>query len=197
MHVSRAMCPPPSDCTVLPRGGCGDGVRCRAWSLQPVVCDGARPVHRDLRRAGLRRPGNIAPAAASWSATSTRTSSGTISVGVPRAGYGRRTIRREFLTTALWGVGSTPRYEHDGRASTSGGDPAARREARAARDAFALIAAKSSAGHHHVSELAGAFHRTTPRSFESDWLDPVGAGIPAEGARQHQANRALQQPCKD
>jgi Di-haem oxidoreductase, putative peroxidase len=54
------------------------------------------------------------------------------------------TIRREFLTTPLWGVGSTPPYGHDGRSITltdvilrHGG------EAQAARDAFASMTANS------------------------------------------------------
>lgn len=48
------------------------------------------------------------------------------------------TVRREFLTTALWGVGSTPPYGHDGR-SISLEDVILRHggEAQAARDAFA------------------------------------------------------------
>jgi hypothetical protein len=50
------------------------------------------------------------------------------------------TMRREFLTTPLWGVGSTPPYGHDGRSISlievilrHGG------EAQASRDAFALL----------------------------------------------------------
>jgi hypothetical protein len=50
------------------------------------------------------------------------------------------TIRRAFLTTALWGVGSTPPYGHDGRSMNlievilrHGG------EAQAARDAFVAL----------------------------------------------------------
>jgi len=51
------------------------------------------------------------------------------------------TVRREFLTTPLWGVGSTPPYGHDGRSINltevilrHGG------EAQGARDAFAALA---------------------------------------------------------
>lgn len=50
------------------------------------------------------------------------------------------TVRKEFMTTALWGVGSTPPYGHDGRSMTlhdvilrHGG------EAQAARDAYAAL----------------------------------------------------------
>jgi hypothetical protein len=52
-------------------------------------------------------------------------------------------VRREFLTTALWGVGNTPPYGHDGRSINlrevilrHGG------EAAAARDAFAALSPK-------------------------------------------------------
>jgi Di-haem oxidoreductase, putative peroxidase len=55
-----------------------------------------------------------------------------------------RTMRREFLTTPLWGVGSTPPYGHDGRSINlmevilrHGG------EAEAARDAFAALSSDS------------------------------------------------------
>jgi hypothetical protein len=50
------------------------------------------------------------------------------------------TIRRAFLTTALWGVGSTPPYGHDGR-SISLEDVILRHggEAQAERDAFAEL----------------------------------------------------------
>ena len=65
------------------------------------------------------------------------------------------TIRREFLTTPLWGVGSTPPYGHDGRSINlievilrHGG------EAQAARDAFASLSRDSQTGHHRVSQLA-------------------------------------------
>jgi hypothetical protein len=51
------------------------------------------------------------------------------------------TMQREFLTTALWGVGSTPPYGHDGRSMTlddvilrHGG------EAEDARDHYASLA---------------------------------------------------------
>jgi CxxC motif-containing protein (DUF1111 family) len=53
------------------------------------------------------------------------------------------TVRREFLTTPLWGVGSTPPYGHDGRSINleevilrHGGD------AQTARDAFASLPRK-------------------------------------------------------
>jgi cytochrome c peroxidase len=60
------------------------------------------------------------------------------------------TVQKEFLTTPLWGVGSTPPYGHDGRSMTlrdvilrHGGEAQASRNNFAAlseRDAEALIA---------------------------------------------------------
>src|SRR6266498_2013772 len=56
------------------------------------------------------------------------------------------TVRTEFLTTPLWGVGSTAPYGHDGR-SINLGEVIFRHggEAQAARDAFALLSANDQA----------------------------------------------------
>jgi hypothetical protein len=91
------------------------------------------------------------------------------------------TIRREFLTTALWGVGSTPPYGHDGRSTNlievilrHGG------EAQAARDAFASLSRNSQRG---IITFLNSLVLFPPDDTASnlDPGDPSTTGFPQKG----------------
>ncbi len=84
------------------------------------------------------------------------------------------TIRKEFLTTALWGVGSTGPYGHDGRSPTlldvilrHGG------EAQSVRNAFA---ASSSTTQRNVIAMLNALILFPPDDTASSL--PLGAAVP-------------------
>jgi Di-haem oxidoreductase, putative peroxidase len=84
------------------------------------------------------------------------------------------TIRKEFLTTALWGVGSTGPYGHDGRSPTlldvilrHGG------EAQSARNAFA---SSSSTTQRSVIAMLNALILFPPDDTASNL--PLGAAVP-------------------
>ena len=84
-------------------------------------------------------------------------------------------IRREFLTTALWGVGTTAPYGHDGRSLNltevilrHGG------EAQGARDAFASLIARDRAA---VLEFLESLVLFPPDDTASN-LDPGNPGAP-------------------
>ena len=104
------------------------------------------------------------------------------------------TLRKEFLTTALWGVGTTAPYGHDGRSLNltevilrHGGD------AQAARDAFASLGAQDRAA---MLEFLNSLVLFPPDDTASN-LDPGNPerlGLSAVRPRQHQAGRAVQRP---
>jgi hypothetical protein len=91
------------------------------------------------------------------------------------------TIRKEFLTTALWGVGSTAPYGHDGRSNTltdvilrHGG------EAQRERDRFAALSSSSRAA---LLEFLSVLSLFSPDDTASN-LDPKApttAGFPQFG----------------
>jgi CxxC motif-containing protein (DUF1111 family) len=91
------------------------------------------------------------------------------------------TVRREFLTTPLWGVGSTPPYGHDGRSITlidvilrHGG------EAHAARDHFASLAPGAQ---RDVIAFLNSLILFPPDDTASnlDPVDPSTPGFPQKG----------------
>lgn len=88
------------------------------------------------------------------------------------------TIRREFLTTALWGVGSTAPYGHDGR-STSLLEVILRHggTAQASRDAFAALPATRQ---HDVIAFLNTLILFPPDDTASnlDPGDPTAPGFP-------------------
>ena len=102
------------------------------------------------------------------------------------------TIQKEFLTRALWGVGSKVAYGHDGRSITltdvilrHGG------EAQEARDAFADLSDEQRAAILAYLEVPGPLpagrHRVEPGPGR-----PHHATVPAVRSRQHQADRPVQ-----
>ena len=91
------------------------------------------------------------------------------------------TLRKEFLTTALWGVGTTAPYGHDGRSVNltevilrHGG------EAQASRDAFASLAAPGRAA---ILEFLGSLVLFPPDDTASnlDPGNPASPGFPQYG----------------
>lgn len=92
-----------------------------------------------------------------------------------------KSVRREFLTTPLWGVGSTPPYGHDGRSISlrevilrHGG------EAAAARDAFAALTARKQ---HEILAFLNSLVLFPPDDTASnlDPGDPALDGFPQVG----------------
>jgi cytochrome c peroxidase len=90
-------------------------------------------------------------------------------------------VRKEFLTTALWGVGSTPPYGHDGRSMTlrdvilrHGG------EAQASRDRFAKLSEQDA---NALVEFLNSLVLFPPDDTASnlDPGDPAGAMFPQNG----------------
>ena len=102
------------------------------------------------------------------------------------------TLRKQFVTEPLWGVGSTPPYGHDGR-SINLRDVILRHggEAKASRDAFAAL---SEGGKLAIMEFLNSLVLFPPDDTASnlDPGDPERRGIPAARSRQHQAGRDLQ-----
>lgn len=91
------------------------------------------------------------------------------------------TIRRQFLTTPLWGVGSTPPYGHDGRSITltevilrHGG------EAETAREGFASL---TSGGQRDIIAFLNSLVLFPPDDTASnlDPVDPSTPGFPQKG----------------
>ena len=104
------------------------------------------------------------------------------------------TIRRQLLTTPLWGVANTAPYGHDGR-SMNLQDVILRHggEAQTARDRFANASSTDQRQRRRVPEHAGALpagrHRVEPAAQGDDH-----PGLPAVRTRQHPAGRAVQRP---
>ena len=104
------------------------------------------------------------------------------------------TVRTEFLTIPLWGVGSTPPYGHDGRSINltevilrHGG------EAQEAQGCVRVPAGKESRRDHRVPE----FPRHLPagrHGVESGSREPRRRRVPPVPARKHPVDRAVQQP---
>ena len=107
------------------------------------------------------------------------------------------TVRREFLTTALWGVGSTSPYGHDGRSINlvevilrHGG------AAQAERDAFAAL---SRTGQQDVIAFLNSLVLFPPDDTASN-LDPGDAStpqFPAVRPWKHPVDGAVQRSAQD
>ena len=93
------------------------------------------------------------------------------------------TLRTEFLTTALWGVGSTAPYGHDGR--TLSLEDVIRRhggEAQDARDNFASLSSSSrSAILAFLNSLLLFSPDDTPSNLEGGGIDPANPRYPQVG----------------
>ena len=104
------------------------------------------------------------------------------------------TLSTLFITEPLWGVGTTAPYGHDGRSDTledvilrHGGEAARRRAMPSPRSPRRRRASSS------TSSSRWSCSRPTTRRRALQPINPAAAELPAERARRHRADAAVQQ----